>query len=211
MSLMCERECEEISRNVWRRNVRKNSRNLGRRVEYVFRGVSRVHLHCEKLRIKSRFLKYFLKFSPIWSKSPVTSGRLVENEERGGSMDNPFNAGQSSAVLSVLNDVAVERMEQHKKWGEQSHPDGTGPNEGLAVVNVIGDFSAENKFSILAKDFTDSTDYLFARKAGTWADILLEEVFEALAESDAEKLREELIQNAAVLVAWVENIDRRNS
>ena len=43
---------------------------------------------------------------------------------------------------------------------------------------------------------------------GTWADILREEYFEALAETDPARLRVELIQVAAVAVAWVEAIDR---
>jgi hypothetical protein len=39
--------------------------------------------------------------------------------------------------------------------------------------------------------------------------IALEEVFEALVETDPAKLRDELLQVAAVAVAWVEAIDRR--
>ena len=42
----------------------------------------------------------------------------------------------------------------------------------------------------------------------TYRDILLEEVFEALAESNQARLRAELVQVAAVAVAWVEKIDR---
>jgi len=44
----------------------------------------------------------------------------------------------------------------------------------------------------------------------TWEMILLEEVWEALAETDPVKLRAELIQVAAVAVAWVEDIDSRH-
>jgi hypothetical protein len=43
----------------------------------------------------------------------------------------------------------------------------------------------------------------------TWTHILEEEVCEALAETDQERLREELVQVAAVACAWVECIDRR--
>lgn len=39
----------------------------------------------------------------------------------------------------------------------------------------------------------------------------VEEVYEALAESDENKLTEELIQVAAVCVAWVENITRNKN
>jgi hypothetical protein len=44
--------------------------------------------------------------------------------------------------------------------------------------------------------------------AVTYADIFLEEVGEALAEHSPARLREELIQVAAVAVAWVEKINR---
>lgn len=43
----------------------------------------------------------------------------------------------------------------------------------------------------------------------TWRHIFLEEAFEALAETDPAKLREELIQALAVGVAWIEDIDSR--
>ncbi len=42
-----------------------------------------------------------------------------------------------------------------------------------------------------------------------WRDILLEEVFEALAEEEPKELRKELVQVAAVAAQWVEAIDRR--
>lgn len=43
----------------------------------------------------------------------------------------------------------------------------------------------------------------------TWRDIFLEEVFEAMAEEDPEKLKAELTQAVAVGVAWLEEIERR--
>lgn len=52
------------------------------------------------------------------------------------------------------------------------------------------------------------TDYASKMGELTYKDIFLEEVFEALSEEDQEKLREELVQTAAVAVAWVEKIDR---
>jgi malonyl CoA-acyl carrier protein transacylase len=45
----------------------------------------------------------------------------------------------------------------------------------------------------------------------TWEHILTEEHYEAMAEEDPTRLREELIQVAAVAVAWVEAIDRRHA
>ena len=54
-----------------------------------------------------------------------------------------------------------------------------------------------------------ATDTAFKHGKVTYRDILLEEVFEALAESNPARLRVELVQVAAVAVAWVEKIDRQ--
>ncbi len=93
----------------------------------------------------------------------------------------------------IGTDVARERLRQVEKWGEQNHPDGTGGEHAEFLVDVSR-FACEN-----------------ARKAGTltWLDILREETEEAAAEVDPEKLRAELVQVAAVAVAWIEHIDRR--
>lgn len=111
-----------------------------------------------------------------------------------------------SARITSINDVLGERDAQDAKWGEQNHPDGTGPrgvflrHRGLYRVNTF------KGLADTTRSVTDSRT-----KAGTlsFADILLEEVFEALAESDPAKLRTELVQVAAVAVQWVEAIDRR--
>lgn len=95
---------------------------------------------------------------------------------------------------NVLFDVSVEREQQDRKWGEQNHPDGTG--------------GASNKF--ISERTRANTDRAFQKGEGTWRHILQEEVWEAFAESDPERLRGELIQVAAVAVAWVEAIDRRS-
>ena len=46
---------------------------------------------------------------------------------------------------------------------------------------------------------------------GTWQQILEEEVLEAYACASDVELRAELVQVAAVAVAWIEAIDRRNT
>lgn len=96
---------------------------------------------------------------------------------------------------AVCREVIQERCRQETKWGEQNHPDGT----GLPMDSLMAD---------IAKETTD----LHAREGTlTYRDILHEEVREAYAETDPTKLRTELIQVAAVAVAWVEAIDRRES
>ena len=116
---------------------------------------------------------------------------------------------------AVLSEVRAERTRQDAKWGEQNHPDGTGP--GSSPLGRIRKVHAGGKgpsklfaegLAAMAKQATDE-----AAEAGTltFADILIEEVFEALAESDPTKLRAELIQIAAVAAQWVEAIDRREA
>lgn len=104
----------------------------------------------------------------------------------------------------VLYEVSRERGRQDEKFGEQNHPDGTGTGGGFALVNGLPwDFAA------LASRAKHHAAYRAELGTLTWADVLLEEVFEALAEDDPVKLRAELVQVAAVAVAHIEAIDRR--
>jgi hypothetical protein len=90
-----------------------------------------------------------------------------------------------------------ERARQDAKWGEQNHPNGTGDEPGSRLRAKQADHARE----VCQKHAADGTV--------TWLDILREELAEAFAESDPVNLRSELIQVAAVAVAWVEAIDRR--
>lgn len=94
----------------------------------------------------------------------------------------------------ILTDIIAERQRQDAKWGPQSHPNGTDA-DNTAWAEAVKD-RVEEKADL---------------GTVTWFDILDEEVAEASAEEDAERLRTELIQSAAVIVAWVEDIDRKSS
>lgn len=95
--------------------------------------------------------------------------------------------------LRILSDVIYERQRQHARWGRQSHPDGTG---GMSAV--------------LAREAAQrECDDLTVSGLLTWRAILAEEVAEAFAEVDQDRLREELVQIAAVAVQWIEALDRR--
>ncbi len=102
---------------------------------------------------------------------------------------------ESRQTFNTLSQVADERVSQDNKWGEQSHPDGTGGTS----------WETERDGAIA------SCGQAFAAGSGTWRHILEEETAEAYAESDLGRLRAELIQVAAVAVAWIEDIDRRAS
>jgi hypothetical protein len=96
------------------------------------------------------------------------------------------------AIRNVANEVVEERFRQNEKWGEQNHPDGTGP-----------------QFTETSNEARAACDLAAEDGTLTWRHILVEEFYEALAEVDETKLRKELIQVSAVADAWVEAIDRR--
>ena len=106
------------------------------------------------------------------------------------------------AMATVLDQVANERYCQHAKFKQQNWPDGTGTLLDLNIARARTPLSASDA----AKDVTNQA---FADGKLTWKDILVEELFEALDETDLERLRAEVIQVAGVAVAWVEAIDRR--
>jgi hypothetical protein len=117
---------------------------------------------------------------------------------------------KTEATVEILAEVLAERRRQTAKWGEQNHPDGTGAQERplmpiLRLDSIPGAATADRT----AAAFKAQTDASAGRGVVTWRDILLEEVFEALAESEPTALRAELVQAAAVAVQWVETIDRR--
>lgn len=98
-------------------------------------------------------------------------------------------------VKAFAEAVDTERQAQLRKFGDQHHPDNTGST-----------FYA--KRAVAAR-----RNCQLAADAGmtAWDLVLLEEVYEALAESDPAKLRAELVQSAAVIAAWVADLDQRET
>lgn len=108
------------------------------------------------------------------------------------------NSNPTVATDRVLAEVLAERVRQDARWGQQDHPLGTG--QGAALLG--------RPFAALAQMMKHHCDKAVERGESTMAAILLEEVLEALAETDPVKVREELVQTAAVAVMIVESIDR---
>ncbi|MEU8176501.1 hypothetical protein AB0C14_26820 [Microbispora hainanensis] len=107
-------------------------------------------------------------------------------------MTHPGDYGVPGSLHRVLTDVTAERVAQDAMWGLREHPDGTEPayaREADLAKRAVADAAAEGRL--------------------TWRHILHEEVLEAFAEDDPDRLRTELIQVAAVAVKWVQAIDRR--
>lgn len=118
--------------------------------------------------------------------------------DQGGYTPAPWG-GVWSPTRRVVADVQIERAAQDEKWGEQNHPDGTGPHAELLGVD----------FARWADELRRVCQAAAADGTVTWAHILTEEVAEAFACDDPARLRTELVQVAAVAVAWIEAIDRR--
>ncbi|TDC67602.1 hypothetical protein [Streptomyces hainanensis] len=116
----------------------------------------------------------------------------------------------------VLADVAHVRRRQDLRWGEQNHPalapcaDGTTTRTGYEAS--ADRWKEINDARARASDTIDRCPAGASPHPHTaWDGILLEEVYEALAEEDPAAVRAELVQVAAVAVAWIEAIDRRTA
>jgi hypothetical protein len=136
--------------------------------------------------VTDRAILSFLR--PIWAQAEVQIRDLLD-------LSNPkTGAAMSTTTIGVLGEVATERARQDAKWGEQNHRDGTGCQyveraeyERIRTNNAAADGTL------------------------TWRHILAEEVYEAFAEADPARLRAELVQVAAVAIAWAEALDRRTT
>jgi hypothetical protein len=98
------------------------------------------------------------------------------------------------AKAKVLRDIEDEVDRQEVLWGHQQHNNGTGA--------TLDKLEADE-----AKAWNDEA---VKRNQLTWRGILHEEVAEAFAEKDHERLREELVQVAAVATSWLIDMDTRN-
>lgn len=102
---------------------------------------------------------------------------------------------------NILDDIYVERMAQIDKWGIQHHES---YNTELASQGLYGEkmclhygIPKEVKARLLCQKHANPD----------WGHIVIEELSEAISTDNKEDLRKELIQVAACLVAWVEDLD----
>jgi hypothetical protein len=109
-----------------------------------------------------------------------------------------FNPDVPHLLSKVLPKIIDEMHAQRAKWGEQNHPDGTGP---LGFQKHIKDVADRYRLVCQAAA-ADGTL--------TWRHIFMEEVFEALAETEDE-LETEIIQVMAVCASWLAARHRRES
>lgn len=114
----------------------------------------------------------------------------------------------------ALDDVFREALRSTVKHGDQHYlPSGTGPRVYPLWFARDVRHPEETRATYIAnaaKQHTDAKSAALGDGTVTWLDILLEEVFEASAEDDPAKLREELVQSASVILKWIEALDRRS-
>lgn len=110
-------------------------------------------------------------------------------------------------TLEVLRDVRAERARQFAAYGTNENlEDGTGPD-----VQWLPNIHHEAVATEVALQFRHEYEHYKAEGDGlpTWRHLVTEEVAESFVETDPVRLREELIQVAALCVSWVEKIDAR--
>lgn len=104
--------------------------------------------------------------------------------------------GQWLTLHGVLDEVAQERLAQMEQWTEQE----SGPPLPLG----FGAMHLQRAADMLRQECDEANQ----RGELTHRHILLEEFYEALAEGDPAKARDELIQVAACCIKAIQDIDR---
>lgn len=106
-------------------------------------------------------------------------------------------------MKDVFEEIRAERARQDEKFGQQDHLHclpGANPHDAAWYYEIPTEEEARNRCE------EEGEEHRL-----TWAAVAVEEVAEAVgaaAAGDRKALREELVQCAAVFVAWVEALDR---
>lgn len=115
--------------------------------------------------------------------------------------------------MTPIDDIKAERARQNERWGtveerrmwERMVERGNLSALLLRFGNVRFDDCLERGLERAARD--NCAAMWQSHNYGTFADLLLEEVFEALAAPTPEKMREELVQVGALAVFGIESLD----
>lgn len=101
----------------------------------------------------------------------------------------------------VLNELFLERTRQDRRWGQQEWP---------SVMDLPAQEDPCRAYGIPTESVAKaSCDAEMRDGTCTWAGIALEEFCEVVSAGDDQSRRVELVQLAAVILAWIECIDRR--
>lgn len=101
--------------------------------------------------------------------------------------------------LKALAAIQAECQRQQEKWGQQNWP---------SLLEVEPDKICHEYKIAKEATYKQVVETAYANGTLTWADILMEEIAEAISTTNPEDLKTELTQCAAVIVSWIESIDR---
>jgi hypothetical protein len=107
-----------------------------------------------------------------------------------------------SSTAKILGEIRRERFIQER----------TDPVDNV-TIGKLSDFvdGTSIHWAAVAEQMRISTT-LAARVNGvTWVHLVVEQVYSAMGETNDKNLRAELLQLAAVIVAWIEALDRREA
>lgn len=107
----------------------------------------------------------------------------------------------------LLAQTADEMEAQDEKWGQQDHPLRVDPYSPGAHVSGVSPLTAE-RYADLANQWKAINDVRAANGCLAWDGILLEEVFEALAEEKDATAIVELVQSAGVAIQAAASVQR---
>ena len=109
-------------------------------------------------------------------------------------------------TIRVLVRLLAERRRQVARYGHnRSVTDGTGEDVRWIPRHAGGRTSRtiEQEFRLDLETWLSENDH------ETWVHLVREEIAEAFCETTPARLREELLQSAALIVAWIEQLDAR--
>jgi hypothetical protein len=112
-------------------------------------------------------------------------------------------------TASILAEIGQERRRQIERWGEQNHP-----SLDVLLVHRTPERMADEYEIPTEARAKAMTEAAMRRGELTWGHILVEELAEAVEAgvlNGEHAMRAELVQVAAVAVAWIEAIDRRTA
>lgn len=110
----------------------------------------------------------------------------------------------------LLTETREELLRAWLKFGQQDRPSFSAPLLTLASEGSCWEPEQRNRFYGVPTEEAAkrACDERFAKGEGTWADIFVEEMAEAFGAARQNEIRMELIQTAAMALAWVATIDR---
>jgi len=146
------------------------------------------------------------EFKPVEIGAVDANGKLTLRKP-GARLDGNYllqmlRAMPAPGSARALGDIVEERASNVARWGEQNYPSSAslgGPGACL-LYGIPTERAAKETVARATKE-----------GRLTWADVLLEEFAEAVAATDDVARRGELVQVAAVALAWIECIDRRSA